>query len=186
MWDEYTTNQRVYDSWANQWDLCTVLAPEEEAGADDDGHGYVDILHPELQFPEIPDVPRPLLPEEPIGLHSTADDLEAVYNRYSLNDVQSYADFDDGKDYEPYLDSNDVPSCRFGFTTPVAPAQYQEGLRADFYGRCMGDEKSPVLECAEYAHLPALMAYLVKAKSLEDVPRELLDLRQDEADISDA
>ncbi|KAJ7878414.1 hypothetical protein B0H13DRAFT_1631208, partial [Mycena leptocephala] len=148
MWDEYTTNQRVYDSWANQWDLCTALAPEEEAGADDDGHGYVDILHPELQFPEIPDVPRPLLPEEPIGLHSTADDLEAVYNGYSLNDVQSYADFDDGKDYEPYLDSNDVPSCRFGFTTPVAPAQYQEG------------------------------------KSLEDVPRELLDLRQDEADIS--
>ncbi|KAJ7030138.1 hypothetical protein C8F04DRAFT_962053 [Mycena alexandri] len=38
-WDEFTPAQRIYDSFANQWDLCTALAPGEEAEPEsfDDG-----------------------------------------------------------------------------------------------------------------------------------------------------
>ncbi|KAJ7759957.1 hypothetical protein B0H16DRAFT_1313158 [Mycena metata] len=30
MWDEFTPAQRIYNSFSNQWDLCTALAPSEE------------------------------------------------------------------------------------------------------------------------------------------------------------
>ncbi|KAF7335604.1 hypothetical protein MVEN_02215000 [Mycena venus] len=240
-WDEFTPAQRHYDSWANEWDLCLALAIEEDAGADDDGEGYVDILRrepdiptlfdtsalpdagadddggghvnilrperdspalpdipasllpddgeghinilpPEPEFPALPDVQASLLPEEPIGPHSTADDLQAVYTSWNLDDIQEY----DGDDhfYEPFLDMEDVPYSRFGFTVPGGPAQYRERLRDDFCARSVGDEEWPGLQRPQYTHLPALLAYLSQAKSLEDVPRELLDLRQDEADIS--
>ncbi|KAJ7892502.1 hypothetical protein B0H14DRAFT_2335317 [Mycena olivaceomarginata] len=44
-WDEFTSNQRIYDSFSNQWDLCTALAPNEEAEPDemyDDDDDYDD------------------------------------------------------------------------------------------------------------------------------------------------
>ncbi|KAJ7828831.1 hypothetical protein B0H14DRAFT_3718352, partial [Mycena olivaceomarginata] len=33
-WDEFTPAQRIYDSFSNQRDLCTALAPNEEAEPD--------------------------------------------------------------------------------------------------------------------------------------------------------
>lgn len=265
MWDEFTPAQRHYDSWVNEWDLCTALAPDEEAGADDDGEVYVDILRPEFEFPAsadvpashlpqddgdggmdihppepvpaslpeddgmgcvdilppepesptlpnvpaapadvpashmpeddgmacvdilcpepefptLPNVPASLSPEESIGPRSTVD---AVSSSWKLDDIQEY-DADD-LFYEPFLDMEDVPYSRFGFTIPQAPAQYVQGLRADFCARSVGDEEWPGLRRHTFAHLPTLLAYLSQAKSLEDVPRELLDLRQDESDIS--
>lgn len=204
MWDEFTSTQRRYDSWANEWDLCTALDPEAEAGYDDDGEGYIDftqpeaaacqpaeilhshnddrmdISHPEPEFPEVPDVQDFLLPEEPIGAHSTADDLQAVYTSWDLNGPQEYYD----ELYEPFLDMKDILYSRFGFTTPVAPAQYQENLRLDFCLRSVGDEQWSGLSIETCAQFSNLLAFLVKAKSLEDVPQQLLDLRQDEAEIS--
>ncbi|KAJ7707911.1 hypothetical protein B0H14DRAFT_2646762 [Mycena olivaceomarginata] len=44
-WDEFTSNQRIYDYFSNQWDLCTALAPNEEAEPDemyDDDDDYDD------------------------------------------------------------------------------------------------------------------------------------------------
>ncbi|KAJ7133599.1 hypothetical protein C8R44DRAFT_772716 [Mycena epipterygia] len=80
---------------------------------------------------------------------------------------------------------NDVPSGRFGFTAPaIASDQYSERLPPDSCCRSMGDEHWADVKRAEYEHLPALLAYLVQAPTLEDVPRELLDLRQDNAEIS--
>ncbi|KAJ7176581.1 hypothetical protein C8R46DRAFT_889507 [Mycena filopes] len=66
-WDEFTPAQRVYDSFGNQWDLCTALAPNEDAEPytshdgdydDDDGdfHFYPPTSPTDL-IPSIPDVP---------------------------------------------------------------------------------------------------------------------------------
>ncbi|KAJ6454959.1 hypothetical protein C8R47DRAFT_960036 [Mycena vitilis] len=41
-WDEFTPNQRVYDSFSNQWDLCTALAPTEDAEPDNQYDDYYD------------------------------------------------------------------------------------------------------------------------------------------------
>ncbi|KAJ7811506.1 hypothetical protein B0H13DRAFT_1666774 [Mycena leptocephala] len=68
-WDEFTPNQRIYDSFSNQWDLCTALAPNEEAEPemyddddDDYDYGYVQFHQPASPtdiIPSIPDVPGP-------------------------------------------------------------------------------------------------------------------------------
>ncbi|KAJ7878714.1 hypothetical protein B0H13DRAFT_1528308, partial [Mycena leptocephala] len=145
MWDEFTPSQRLYDSFSDQWDLCSAFAPEEEAGSDDDGEGYEDPFHLDLEFPEFPGIPNTLLPEEPIQKHSTANDLQRAYN---------------------------------------LPSKYSDQLRSDFCSRSVGDETWLDSKDPKFILLPALFGYLSKAASLEDVPQELFDLRQDHADIS--
>ncbi|KAJ6448379.1 hypothetical protein C8R47DRAFT_399406 [Mycena vitilis] len=54
----------------------------------------------------------------------------------------------------------------------------------DLCSRAVGDENWAGSSNAEYEHLPALLAHFLTAKSLDDVPRELIDLRQDHAKIS--
>ena len=177
MWDEFTPNQRLYDGFSNQWDLSTALAPSEEAGDDDDDGGYEDLFRPDLEFAHLPDVPEAPLPVEPIQEHSTSDDLLRVYR---VDSEPSHAA--DG--YELFVNMEEIPSSRFGFTAPLVPAQYGAPLRPDFYARSLGDEQWPGRNHVKYALLPVMLAYLATAKSLEEVPQELLDLRQDHSDIS--
>ncbi|KAJ7836743.1 hypothetical protein B0H13DRAFT_2368578 [Mycena leptocephala] len=153
-----------------------AFAPEEEAGADDDGEGYEDPFHSNLEFPEFPGVPDTLLPEEPIRKHSTANDLQRAYNLPSKHSADS-----DG--YEPSHNMKEVPYSRFGFSNPIAPGNYKDQLRSDFCSRSVGDETWDSKDL-NFILLPALFGYLSKAASLEDVPQELFDLRQDHADIS--
>ncbi|KAJ7604971.1 hypothetical protein FB45DRAFT_767826 [Roridomyces roridus] len=35
-WDEFTPAQRIFDGFSSTWDLCTALAPDEEAEPEDD------------------------------------------------------------------------------------------------------------------------------------------------------
>ncbi|KAJ7468824.1 hypothetical protein B0H11DRAFT_1920835 [Mycena galericulata] len=172
-WDNFTERQRIYDSFSNQWDLCTALAPDDEPEDDNDWQAS------NAEFPDLPDVPETLLPEEENGQHSTADDLQRTYD---LADETDNGGSDDSS-YEPYHDMREVPYSRFGFTQPIAPAQYEDKLRPDFCSRSLGDEDWPGMKQAEYTLLPALFAALLEAKELEGVPRELLDLRQETADI---
>ncbi|KAJ7668604.1 hypothetical protein DFH06DRAFT_982224 [Mycena polygramma] len=150
MWDEYTPNQRRYDGFSDEWDLCHELAPDEDAGADD----------------------------AVIGQHSTANDLRQMYNLNDLDDQPAEVDL-----YEPYHDMKEIPPYRFGFTEPMVIANYQDTLRIDMVARSVGDEKWPDLRLPKYSLLPVFLAQLLKAKSIRDVSRELLDLRQDQADI---
>ncbi|KAJ7437629.1 hypothetical protein B0H11DRAFT_1935835 [Mycena galericulata] len=115
------------------------------------------------EFPDLPDVPETLLPEEENGQHSTADDLQRTYD---LADETDNGGSDDSS-YEPYHDMREVPYSRFGFTQPIAPAQYEDKLRPDFCSRSLGDEDWPGMKQAEYTLLPALFAALLEAKELE-------------------
>ncbi|KAJ6602948.1 hypothetical protein B0H10DRAFT_2230052 [Mycena sp. CBHHK59/15] len=178
-WDNFTANQRIYDGFSNVWDLCTALASDEEAENSDDEREQSITGEEGEEFPDLPGISNTLLPEDEIGIHSTVDDLQHAYGL----DRETQ---DDGVDdqYEPYHVMDEVPYSRFGFTTPIAPSQYQESLREDWYRRSVGDEEWPGLKAAKYTHLSAMLAYLAKARSLDEIPRELLDLRQDTADIT--
>ncbi|KAJ7755280.1 hypothetical protein DFH07DRAFT_773398 [Mycena maculata] len=173
-WDNFTERQRLYDGFSDQWDLCTALAPDDEPEDDDDWQGS------DVEFPDLPDIPDTLVPEEENGQHSTTDDLRRTY------DLANEADNEEPDDdpYEPYHDMREVPHSRFGFTLPISPAQYKEKMRPDFCSRSLGDEHWPNITHTEYALLPALFTRLQQAKKLEDVPVELLDLRQETADIA--
>ncbi|KAJ7876639.1 hypothetical protein B0H13DRAFT_1632076 [Mycena leptocephala] len=64
-WDEFTPNQRIYDGFSNQWDLCTALAPNEEAEPDD-SYDHDD----DFQFHQ-PASPTDIIPSIPDDVRST-------------------------------------------------------------------------------------------------------------------
>ncbi|KAJ7504123.1 hypothetical protein B0H11DRAFT_1709600 [Mycena galericulata] len=135
-WNEFTDNQRLYDGYHNQWDLCSALAPDEVPEDDDSDYEPGEIL----------------------------DDSEPVY--------------------EPYHDMSEIPHTRFGFVKPVDQPRYPKRLEDRLSLKSLGDEKWPSLGDTAYEHFPSLLAYLADTKSIDDIPSDLLDLRQVDADIS--
>ncbi|KAJ6608088.1 hypothetical protein B0H10DRAFT_1921381 [Mycena sp. CBHHK59/15] len=78
---------------------------------------------------------------------------------------------------------SEIPYCRFGFTEPSGSVQYTENLRADHCCKALGDEHWPLLQQTPKQHVPALLAFISATKSIHDVPKELLDLRQEGAEV---
>ncbi|KAJ7731460.1 hypothetical protein DFH07DRAFT_968786 [Mycena maculata] len=168
MWDEFTPNQHLYDGFHKQWDLCVALAPNEEAENSDDEYDGDDT---DLACSEIQGIP---LPEVPAGEVSTEQDL---WRCHDLEHRETM--FETEEEHETYQDISHVPHARFGFTEPVATATYAtKPVEAKICRKSLGDEKWSGLQQAQYRHLPVLLAYLLTAKSIVDIPRELLDLRQ--------
>ncbi|KAJ7079226.1 hypothetical protein B0H15DRAFT_788157 [Mycena belliarum] len=99
-WDEFTPSQRVYDSFSHQWDLCTALAPDEDAEPDtyddydddndnDDFHFYPPTSPTDL-IPAIPNVPGREAMERENGQRA-ADVLQRAYD-LDLEDQGEAAD----------------------------------------------------------------------------------------------
>ncbi|KAJ6626150.1 hypothetical protein B0H10DRAFT_1999218, partial [Mycena sp. CBHHK59/15] len=159
MWLDYTPNQCVYDSFEDQWDLCTVLAlAEEPEGDDDDDEDSQTPYNNDIEeFPELCGVPTTPLPNDHLREHSTADDLERSHD-LMVNEPADEAL------YEPHHNMNDIPYCCFGFTEPLG-AHWK------------------LLQNPHNQHIPVLLASISTATTLHDVAKELLDLRQEDADI---
>ncbi|KAJ6616362.1 hypothetical protein B0H10DRAFT_2219569 [Mycena sp. CBHHK59/15] len=171
MWSDYTPNQRVYDSFEDQLDLCTALAPAEEPEGDDNDNEDTEMPYNNdiEEFPELPSVPTTLLPDDHLGEHSTADDLERSHD-LTVNEPADEAP------YEPYHDMNEIPYCRFGFTEPLGAVQYENKLRADHCCKTLGNEHWQLLQNPHNQHIPVLLASISTATTLHDVAKELLDL----------
>ncbi|KAJ7814715.1 hypothetical protein B0H14DRAFT_2603985 [Mycena olivaceomarginata] len=110
---------------------CTALAPEEDAGDDDDGEGFA----------------VNILPSEPELLHSLTFTRFFARRRYLyLVERRGHRRVVEGDDhfYEPFLRQGEYSLFSLWF----------------------------------------LLSICSQARSLDDVPRELLDLRQDEGNIS--
>ncbi|KAJ7082216.1 hypothetical protein B0H15DRAFT_785811, partial [Mycena belliarum] len=152
-WHEFTSNQRLYDGYHNQWDLCSALAPNEEPEGSDDEDGGTENHLADCEFPEFPD---------------DVEDGELL----------------DEPSYDPYHDMSQIPFGRFGFVEPITLASYNQRLDAKLSLRSLGDEQWSGLERARHTQLPSFLALLEKAKTIGEIPRELLDLRQEEAEIS--
>ncbi|KAJ7465196.1 hypothetical protein FB451DRAFT_1179372 [Mycena latifolia] len=131
MWDEFTPNQRLYNGFHNQWDLCSVLAPEEEPQDSDDNLP---------EFPEFPSLPGALLPEQVAGNPFTSDDLERWYG-LRLDDLELGEVLGDSEVvYEPYQDISLIPYACFGFTEPIAPAISGKPLDGKLSLKALGDD----------------------------------------------
>ncbi|KAK7048795.1 hypothetical protein R3P38DRAFT_2505225, partial [Favolaschia claudopus] len=215
-WDEFTDNQRFYNSFRNEWDLCAALAPNEEPegyDSDEDDRG------PGLEAPLLPGVPDDFMPEEEIGDLPTASDIlrprtpeqrphadpRTHPQRQALQDSpigpiperddaecgEVDDDFEPGEVddwtpplYDPYHDMSVIPSMRFGFTSSVSPPNHPKAFNNKLCLKTLGDEQWPDLQKSQYNGLPSFFAYLQAAKSLNDLPADLLDLRQAISDIS--
>ncbi|KAJ7776669.1 hypothetical protein B0H14DRAFT_3508251 [Mycena olivaceomarginata] len=148
-WNEFTSNQRIYDSFSNQWDLCTALAPNEEAEPDemyddDDDYddSYVQFHQPALPadiIPSIPDVPGRQTMEEEMGERAT----QVLERAYDLDRENPYGDVDN----LPGWRMQDVSSTilhRFSFEEPVAPISSSREMERKACAWAVGDESYTV------------------------------------------
>ncbi|KAK7046279.1 hypothetical protein R3P38DRAFT_2507877 [Favolaschia claudopus] len=183
-WDEFTDNQRFYNSFRNEWDLCVALALNEEP------EGYDSDEDPGSEAPHLPGVPNDFMPEEEIGNLPIASDILRSYDAEcgEVDDDVEPGEVDDWTPplYEPYHDMSVIPSMRFGFTRPVSPPNHSQAFANKLCLKTLGDEKWPDLQKSQYNGLPSFFAYMQAAKSLNDIPANLLDLRQEVSDISNS
>ncbi|KAJ7859849.1 hypothetical protein B0H14DRAFT_2350966 [Mycena olivaceomarginata] len=122
-WDEFAPDQRIYDSFSNTWDLCTALAPNQDAEPDEmyDDDNDNDDFHfhqpksPTDLIPSIPDVPGRQAMEEETG-ERAAQVLEQAYD-LDLEALREEADYLPGWRTQEVLSNI---AHRFGFEECVA------------------------------------------------------------------
>ncbi|KAF8200487.1 hypothetical protein K438DRAFT_653774 [Mycena galopus ATCC 62051] len=142
-WDEFTPAQRVYDSFSNQWDLCTELAPHKEAepsvfsGDDDDDFRFYEPTSTTNLMPLIPDVPGRKAMEEETG-ESATQVLERAYN-LGPEDLSEDADNLPGWQKQDVLST---VSLRFGFAQALITPSSSPRMQDKVCAWAVGDEHS--------------------------------------------
>ncbi|KAJ7334612.1 hypothetical protein DFH08DRAFT_707134 [Mycena albidolilacea] len=131
-WDEFMSNQRIYDSFLNQWDLCTALAPNEEAEPDemydDDDDSYE------------------------TGERAT----QVLEQAYNLDRENPYRDVDNLPGWQEVLSTI---LHRFGFEEPVAPISSSREMERKACAWAIGDESYTVPDASV---LPTFLQHLVE------------------------
>jgi hypothetical protein len=183
-WDDFGHNQRRYDSFRDEWDLCAALAPddtaqfEEDSDYNDDDDDY---FNPPSQSDTIAqhsasDLAPPMLDDNPSfhpdtgGANSATVDLQRIYDTLDV----------DPQPYESHDYIHDLAFYRFGFTTPMG--EVPDPAKKPTWGlvtKILGQGWDPPAQ-QPHSYLPAFIGYLMSARSLTQVPEELCDLRQNE------
>src|ERR1700722_1053446 len=191
-WEEYGSNQRRYDSFRDEWDLCTAFAPLDEPDIDDDGSDNDDYfqsgpLPPDPgtshSSPPLPDIPSVLpdpqnIPDHREGAYSSTADLRRIYATQDSDDHPFH--FDD------HLD--DLAYYRFGFVPPVGRVEAPQNLPQwhvviKILGHGWIEGPAEPSRNVRDAMAP-FFGYLLRAQSLTDVPSDMYDLRQAEAEVN--
>ncbi|KAJ7731656.1 hypothetical protein B0H16DRAFT_1733224 [Mycena metata] len=184
-WDEFTPAQHIYDSFSNQWDLCTALAPDEDADpesyddGDDDNDDFFPFHPPNSAtdaIPSIPDVPGCDTLEEETGERSTQV-LERAYD-LDPHDQDRGADVETLSGWQKH-DTESTISLRFGFAEPISPQQTQPKLQSKACAWTVGDEMWAVPETSA---LPTLLHYILQG-DLTAAPANLCDLTSPDSDL---
>jgi hypothetical protein len=168
-WEEFGRKQRRYDSFRDEWDLCEQFDPTDRLDTDDDDE-YDNNAPTEL----------PLLPED--GPSHLPNHNEGTYS--SSADLQRIHDMQDSDDRVMELNNapDDLVYYRFGFVNPIGtveepPVKQEWKTVQKWLG--MGWQLAP----SKQESICIFFSYLARAKSLSDIPKELYDLRQDDADV---
>ncbi|KAJ7050458.1 hypothetical protein C8F01DRAFT_1345397 [Mycena amicta] len=198
VWDQYAPSQRVYDDFSNEWDICVALAPEEEGSYtndDDDDDEY----YGRPPFPELPTgLPeddqsslhddeydeRPAFPELPTGL---PEDVQSSLQdgAGALENVGEF--YEDGNIYMPESESVALPGGPLSDEIIPNTLEYFFGFTEcnDDFSDIMALDHSYLALGYPQRNDPlppgvqALLQSILNAKTLVDVPADLLDLRQD-------
>ncbi|KAJ7128013.1 hypothetical protein C8R44DRAFT_733402 [Mycena epipterygia] len=180
-WDEFTPNQRVYDSFSNKWDLCTALAPNEEAEPDDpykyddaDAFQFYPPTSPDNIIPSLPDVPGRELMEGETG-ERAAQVLERAYN-LDREDL-----LEDADNLPGWQTQNTFPtiSLRFGFDKPaITPSSIQQ-MQDKACAWAVGDETWDV---PVNSALLTLLQHILEG-GLKSFPADLCDLLSPDSDL---
>jgi hypothetical protein len=172
-WEEFGSNQRRYNSFRDEWDLCEAFDPTDQPDDVDEGDdqdGDLDAHH----FPLLPEENLPHIPDGNEGVYSSSTDLQRIHGVQDPDD--QVVEFDDATDALAYY--------RFGFVDPIGIVE-EPRTKPDWktVQKWLGNAWQVDASKTVKESICIFFGYLTSAKSLSHVPRELYDLRQDDADV---
>ncbi|KAJ7085985.1 hypothetical protein C8R43DRAFT_965154 [Mycena crocata] len=184
-WDEFAPEQRRFDSFHNEWDLCAEFAPDAEPPADweDDDDDENDGNVPENLFPER---------EEPTVAQASAASERALDRAYSLvpNEVYAPHQIEPPHDYAELADSCErMAYFRYGYSIPTS--RVEPGVPVDastvppvaLIEKLVGKAKiMPTTESAKH-NLGLFFSQCRTGKVSTDVSREFYDFHDPSSDI---
>ncbi|KAG5649199.1 hypothetical protein H0H81_005468, partial [Sphagnurus paluster] len=190
VWEDYGDQQRRYNAFCNEWDLCSEFGKDDPYYSDDDHEA------PLLDFPLLRvgvdqnddiEMPTRLLPEEPLNLPLGPD--RSVY------DLQQ-EDPEDAPDAYQFSDTaEDRAYYRFGFVNPVAqiapPVTSHQPTSWNFCREYLGNGRwlGTVSVSSSAAPPPEVQAsmciffdFLLHSNKIDDIPDEIFDARTQRLD----
>ncbi|KAJ7789412.1 hypothetical protein B0H14DRAFT_3503022 [Mycena olivaceomarginata] len=183
-WDEFISNQRIYDGFSNRWDLCTALAPNKEAEPDDMyndnndyNNNYVHFHQPASPadiIPSIPDVPG----RQAMGDETGERAGQVLERAYNLDPDDLYEDAVNLPGWRMQDVLSTIP-YHFGFEEPVAPisSSWQMGHKACVWA--IGNEHWAVPDASA---LLTFLQHLVEG-NVTGFQAELCDLSSPGSDL---
>ncbi len=169
-WNCFGKSQRRYDSFRNEWDLCEELDPQDQptymSDLDDDSDDE-DFCPPLDDDNEVPYNEGP---------YSSTADLERIHG-IEPEDTAVPVD-----SHEDALD--DIAYYRFGFINPISTVPHPSTkLELHHLRKFTGVLKDAAVSHVVRDTMASFFGYLLEAKNIHDIPRELYDLRQHNADV---
>ncbi|KAJ7911548.1 hypothetical protein B0H13DRAFT_2328205 [Mycena leptocephala] len=177
VWEEYGPEQRRYDSYYDEWDVCEQFGPAAEPEEDwNDIGGY--------DGQEDDDVPSEMLTEaavlQPSGSHTSEADLDRIHpiaTESESTEIGSSTAL-----IAPTF--KEMVRLRFGCTVTqekvTTSLELPEALLAKKF---LGDTAIHISDENQLDHFRLFLAHCKKAKSPHDIPRYLLDFHQKESEL---
>ncbi|KAK0496587.1 hypothetical protein EDD18DRAFT_1105693 [Armillaria luteobubalina] len=180
-WGQFGAKQHRYNSFHNEWDLCEELDPQDEPThiymSDDDNSDYDGEDH---YFPL--DNDNDEVPDQDEGLYSSSADLECVHGIELIHQTEP-------KDFSvpverPQDALDDVMYCHFGFTAPIVAVPKPSTVpEMHHVHKFVGVLQDTGVSHKTQEAMTNFFGYLLQAGNILDIPHELYDLRQHDADV---
>ncbi|KAG5649554.1 hypothetical protein H0H81_003107, partial [Sphagnurus paluster] len=194
VWEDYGDQQRRYDAFRDEWDLCSEFGEDDPYYSDDDHETpLLDFPLPRVGVDQNDDIEMPtcLLPEEPLNLPLGPD--RSVYD---LQQAHRQEDPEDAPDAYQFSDTaEDRAYYRFGFVNPVAqiapPVTSRQPTSWNFCREYLGNGRwlGTVSVSSSAAPPPEVQAsmciffdFLLHSNKIDNIPDEIFDARTQRLD----
>ncbi|KAJ7846448.1 hypothetical protein B0H13DRAFT_1907781 [Mycena leptocephala] len=177
VWEEYGPEQRRYDSYYDEWDVCEQFGPAAEPEEDwNDMGGY--------DGQEDDDVPSEMLAEaavlQPSGSHTSEVDLDRIHP--IVTESESTETGSSTALIAPTF--KEMVRLRFGCTVTQEKVTTSLELPEAFLAKkFLGDTAIHISDENQLDHFRLFLAHCKKANSPHDIPRYLLDFHQKESEL---
>lgn len=173
IWEDFGPNQRKYNSFLNEWDLCEEFAPMDQPEHWDDD----DDDDPIYNHPLLPQDDPAKPPDHNDGTYSSSADLRHIH------DVP--ADSDDHVEFDDSLE--DLAYYRFGFVKPLGEVnEPKKPVAWLLVQKLVGeswrtDGARPSKDIQKY--LCNFFGHLLNSSPVPVIPQAIHDLLQPDADV---
>ncbi|KAK6977380.1 hypothetical protein R3P38DRAFT_3473342 [Favolaschia claudopus] len=180
IWEEYGPQQRRYDGFRDEWDVCEAFGSPAEQD-DGDEHDSQDGFGAPFTQEEDDgdDVPSQLLPERPEPLEEGEITVP--------NDQPASGDDHDNLEFDRIAISfREAVYMRYGCTVGKKEIQVPQDLpipAQEIAKKFLGNQNLSVEKPEYLQNFCAFLGYLKASKHLPDIPPSLLDFHQSEQDL---